>query len=40
MVKSRSGTFGDACRVLAVGVLLPAMAFAADSSGYVRAFDV
>lgn len=38
MVKSRSGTFGDACRVLAVGILLPAMAFAAGGRKSESAF--
>ena len=38
MVKSRSGAFGDACRVLAVGVLLPAMAFAAGGRKSESAF--
>ena len=38
MVKSRSGAFGDACRVLAVGVLLPAMAFAAGGKKSESAF--
>ena len=38
MVKSRSGAFGDACRILAVGVLLPAMAFAAGGRKSESAF--
>ena len=39
MVKSRSGAFGDACRVLTVGALLPAMAFAAGGRKSESAFD-
>ena len=38
MVKSKSSAFGDACRVLAVGVLLPAMAFAAGGRKSESAF--